>query len=446
MEEFELLISQLTAVSEEEIKNYALDLNELWLLQFEDRTEGPFEIDDLMSMAEEHSTVLSKCLVCNFQRKDWIPFFNHPKFQRRKDNGPEPKPFRNKEIKSKQYHFLKNGQKRGPHTEKEIFEMVQSGELKMNVLISSDQGRTWRKIYHFDHFDRRKDKVKKTKSNPIKNIERPEDNQFEKSKIYTNHLINKLNESKKEGEEINSALEICQKHLKNNKQKNYFNAINKNFNQIPFLPFGKKHMVRVAILVAVIVAIPLFLADEEHKGKNTKNSDSFFKPIQNLYDSATKRKPAGQKPATRKVKKSNPTVDAYMDNDHLMIDSYDSRDQGNRPVETINNFKQRRDNRRRKPARNRVRPQTRDQDRYGEEQRRKRSRGERKNTVRGLPDDRAILEEDYVEDDYPDGNPDDQEAYIDESDLNEELDPSVEDEFLEEEDDFGDDYYPDSDR
>jgi hypothetical protein len=385
--DFDKLLEKLREIADDEIKNYAINLETLWLLQYEDQTHGPFDFDDICESMDEFSGILSKCLICNFQRKDWKPFFNHREFQRRRtESSINPKPFRFQETISNMYYLLSNGQKQGPFDEEEIMEMVQSGEVKMNVLISSDKGRTWRKIYHFEKFDRRKDKKKKKKN---LNIEKPDENQFEKSKIYTSQLMNQLHEKESNESDIKSAIELCQNHRKK-KEKDYVKQLNNNMRDTE-KSWGPK-AIRVAVIALCLLSIPYFLIDNDQK-KNTTES-----PIQNIFNKLRGKKPAQRIPAQNNVQKpeqkTNDVIQKRFDNDHLHINSEPSRKRGR--TDRIDNFK-RRDI---------------DSDELDERERavrRKKRKNKKRNRYRDLPNDSDIFDderdrrveelEDNIEDD-----------------------------------------------
>ena len=56
----------------------------------------------------------------------------------------------------KAFYFLRNGQKVGPHTQEEIHSLLKNCELLFTDFIGLDEEKTWKQVFKFREFDRRK--------------------------------------------------------------------------------------------------------------------------------------------------------------------------------------------------------------------------------------------------------------------------------------------------
>lgn len=260
------LFENLNELSKEEIQNQNIAYSELWLIQYKLDTKGPFHYNDLVKNSEEFSNVLADCLACNLKQKSWRRFFEHSVFQKRaKEDSPST--FKKEEIEFKEFHILIDGLKSGPFKAMEIQTRLVAGELSMNNLISSDGGKSWRKVYKFPIFDRRQKEGL--------DLQTPTDKHFEKSKIYTSEYLKKLN-LKKEDDSLEKVLLACQEHL-DHKKTQIVNSIDEKlaFFKDSNTESSQKNAVKVGVLaLLLLLAIPLFFLKSGSKNQVTKKSNN----------------------------------------------------------------------------------------------------------------------------------------------------------------------------
>jgi len=273
-------LSLLSKVSEEEKRKHDYSSEDLWLVQYELDTQGPYHTDQLIELATTHTEQLSECIVCNMKSKKWKPFFQQRKFQKR-EKDQSPPLIKEEEFSQSTFMLLIAGQKLGPFSKTRIETLLDDGEIKMQSLISADKGKTWRKIYHYPVFDRR---------DPEKalNIDTPDESEFEKSKVFTKEYLSQLQE---EGggtsTAIQGALLARQKHLDGKINKALKGHSGQSSGERKISPiknnkvekasaFNQQNIIRAALVVLIILAVPLFLTTGKKKGqsRNAKKSDS----------------------------------------------------------------------------------------------------------------------------------------------------------------------------
>jgi hypothetical protein len=150
-------LDNLQVIAEEDILDSGLDRERIWLMQTADGTIfGPYLEDELRKVSYEHGRSLNFCNACRLSDRQWKLFFDHPQFQRRVEAPFPPLIPRNQEN-FEEFYVLHQGQKHGPYAPDAIQQMLIKKVLNMHSLISADKGKAWKKIYHFEMFDRRRD-------------------------------------------------------------------------------------------------------------------------------------------------------------------------------------------------------------------------------------------------------------------------------------------------
>ncbi len=290
----EKFLKEIHQLTKEEISERGLSHDSLWLLQVNLETQGPYLADDLRSISDKYADELAKCMACNLKQKNWKPFFEHGPFQKRQSEAPRPV-IKAEEKGRHSFHLLIEGQKKGPLSVSKINEAIDNGEIKMTNLISADGGKSWRKIYHFPQFDRRKDAALDLE------ISKPDEDHFEKSRVYSTQVLKKLN-LKKEEESLEKALLACQQHL--NKKGDSTRKVSMSdlgkapsasekfddvFSKFSFTPKTGKNF---AIAALVILVVALFVFDEDKKAPVQKTSKSKTIKKDRSRETASRAKPA----------------------------------------------------------------------------------------------------------------------------------------------------------
>jgi len=206
-------LSKITALSSKEINDHPAEL--LWLIQSSLETKGPYKQDDLIQLIEMHSNELAECIACDLSHKRWKPFFDHKMFNKRDKNKVSPV-IKSEEKDSNRYFVLVSGEKKGPYSQKDVEHFLDTGDLKLNDLLSADQGKSWRKIYHFPLFDRRKDQAQATQ---VIGIESLDNSQLEKSRIFTTEMLQSLEDMPTSHSAIEGALIARRRHLSEKNKK-----------------------------------------------------------------------------------------------------------------------------------------------------------------------------------------------------------------------------------
>lgn len=123
---------------------------------------GPFPAVKLKTFFESHDFPEGTMIKDAKSTDTWQEVFFHPYFQRRK---PQLVGISNISEKTK-FHLLMDGQKKGPFSIEQVYEYVINKEILLSNLISTDEGRTWKKVYQFEFFDRRNLKQESLPSSP----------------------------------------------------------------------------------------------------------------------------------------------------------------------------------------------------------------------------------------------------------------------------------------
>ncbi len=198
-------LSKITPVTSDQISEHPAEL--LWLIQSSLETKGPYLQDDLINLIDLHSNKLAECIACDLSHKRWKPFFDHKMFNKRDKNKISPV-IKSEEKETNRYFVLVSGEKKGPYSQKDVEHFLDTGDLKLNDLLSADHGKSWRKIYHFPLFDRRKEQV----TSDI-GIESLDNSQLEKSRIFTTEMLQSLEDMPTKHSAIEGALIARRRHL-----------------------------------------------------------------------------------------------------------------------------------------------------------------------------------------------------------------------------------------
>lgn len=138
-------------LNENEIENGNLPIENIFEIKMDGEIIGPFLGKELKDFLEDSDYNLSEIEIKNVTQNEWTEFVTHPYFQRRR-----PQLVENVNDSAMTYYLLIEGQKQGPFTEDKINELLSEKAILHIDEISTDEGQSWNKIYHFNQFDRRK--------------------------------------------------------------------------------------------------------------------------------------------------------------------------------------------------------------------------------------------------------------------------------------------------
>jgi hypothetical protein len=140
----------LQPVSEQEVTEKNIPLDQLWLVEATGDILGPFYEEDLREYAQNDDSYFQSARVCSVADGQWQSFFECAPFQRRRPQIVDAASFDPNES----FFYIKSGQKHGPVSFDQIQEMVTSGELKKHDQFCA-RGAKWLKVYQHPEFDRR---------------------------------------------------------------------------------------------------------------------------------------------------------------------------------------------------------------------------------------------------------------------------------------------------
>lgn len=142
---------KLDILTEDEITTQEHTLDGLWMLQFQDKTKGPYSTLQLRKYSADHEELFDEIQATNLLKNKFTGFYQNIEFQRRK-----PKLIQASSLVSDENFFvLIHGQKQGPFTLDEVKSKSESKEIRLSSLVSTDKGYTWIKLYEHHEFDRR---------------------------------------------------------------------------------------------------------------------------------------------------------------------------------------------------------------------------------------------------------------------------------------------------
>ncbi len=204
-------LSKIQPLTKEELKNH--EPSQVWLIQSSLETKGPYKQSDLDGLIDLYTTELSECIACNLSHKRWKPFFEHKVFDQRDPKQIKPV-VKEDELGSNRYFVLLEGNRKGPYSKSDIERFLDKGDLRLNDLLSADNGKSWRKVYHFPLFDRRKEVEEK----PIE-VASLNQEQMEKSRIFTSAMLQGIQENPGTHTAIEGALIARRRHLSKKNKK-----------------------------------------------------------------------------------------------------------------------------------------------------------------------------------------------------------------------------------
>lgn len=146
----DLKISELMTIllTHEEMENLNLPKDQFLEISIGGQLLGPIEKNAFKKLIEDKKITQSTAQIKQVAEKNWSPLFSHPIMKDLKNTGLD--------AENLTFHLMKNARKVGPYTSDEILTMIKKVELLFIDIISSDNGRTWRKVYDYDKFNRRK--------------------------------------------------------------------------------------------------------------------------------------------------------------------------------------------------------------------------------------------------------------------------------------------------
>lgn len=173
-------LENLEIVSEQEVMEKNIPLEQLWLVEADGDIHGPYFRESLDQLSEKYPDFFEITRVCNIADGKWQNFFESNAFQRRKPQIVDASSFDPEST----FYYLVSGQKHGPIGFEKLCQMVESGEIKKQDQFCV-KGKPWMKIYQHPEFDRRSQSI----DLPFK---RPNDDDFLVSnlEIMQNQKIN----------------------------------------------------------------------------------------------------------------------------------------------------------------------------------------------------------------------------------------------------------------
>ncbi len=96
---------------------------------------------------------LEGLFIRGYNDKEKTLLYSHPFFQRRKPQLVSSDALSEETIDD--FHLLKNGQKIGPYTKQKILKMIETKEILITDMVSTNNGHSWCKLYQAEDFDRR---------------------------------------------------------------------------------------------------------------------------------------------------------------------------------------------------------------------------------------------------------------------------------------------------
>lgn len=136
-------LSELKALTKEEVHHLGLTPHDLWLIKEQDEIHGPYEVETLKKYCFQNQMHCEELHASRLEHTDWQPFYDHAVFQRR-----HPKVVKTPEH----FWLLIQGQKSGPHVIADIEKKLQTEVISLADLISTDHGESWHKIYQHEAF------------------------------------------------------------------------------------------------------------------------------------------------------------------------------------------------------------------------------------------------------------------------------------------------------
>lgn len=180
----EQIIKNLKPLSDEQIESENLSLSDLWMLQMPDkRIYGPFSTIMLKNAFHIDENLQNEAIVYNLFHEKWSKPFDNASFQRRKLNIVD-----NSKQQYFQFYILSKGQKVGPLSIENIKDLLHKKELLYHEQISHD-GVTWNKVYTYEVFDRRLNRLQE-QGLPFS----PNDNTLNNIAESTSEVLKKLKE------------------------------------------------------------------------------------------------------------------------------------------------------------------------------------------------------------------------------------------------------------
>ncbi|MBL6989363.1 MAG: hypothetical protein ISR65_06280 [Bacteriovoracaceae bacterium] len=148
---------QSLVLTEAKIKEKEIAPEDLYEINVDGVIIGPIHKSDLKALFRKNPAFQTTAIIKNIQEQMWSHAATNPVFQRRKPKivGKDEQ-FEHVEAPANDQHFiLKEGQKAGPYSAKEITTRLDKGTLLATDLISVDGGVNWIKVYYVKTFDRR---------------------------------------------------------------------------------------------------------------------------------------------------------------------------------------------------------------------------------------------------------------------------------------------------
>ncbi len=136
----------LKPISEETIKELGITPQDLWMVQINDVTYGPFETLSLKHYCQENESLFFRALASRVNEDQWIPFRELDAFKNKDVSASAQKRF---------YWLLVEGQKTASLRFEDVDKKIESKSIIMTDLISSDDGLTWKKIFQLGEFHHR---------------------------------------------------------------------------------------------------------------------------------------------------------------------------------------------------------------------------------------------------------------------------------------------------
>lgn len=139
----------LKPLSDEAIAEMGYGPHDLWIVKLDSIVFGPYETETLRHYVSENEHLFDGAEASLSDEKDWKPFWEHTKFQRRKLAAVSG------EIHNGPFWLMDVGLIIGPFSFNDIDKKLEMGLLVMTDHLSTDEGQSWIKVFEINGFDRR---------------------------------------------------------------------------------------------------------------------------------------------------------------------------------------------------------------------------------------------------------------------------------------------------
>ncbi len=162
----------LKPLTDDTIQDLGLDAHELWHLKIGDQHFGPFETLSLRHYAYDNKADFDGAFATRMDQENWKYFQNIEDF---KDIFVAP-PLPEEEGPGEWFWILELGKVSAPLSFEDMEKKIELGLISLTDAVSTDEGKTWEKIFHMDVFSH---KLHSGKELPLC----PKDSDFQEAKV-----------------------------------------------------------------------------------------------------------------------------------------------------------------------------------------------------------------------------------------------------------------------